>query len=62
MAVVVDRAFFDRVGEMDDAVEQDISNADIAWFIVKFEETSGESRTPHRARRSQDARPLRTFG
>lgn len=43
MAVVVDRAFFDSIGEMDDVA--DISNADIAWFIVKFEETSGISRT-----------------
>lgn len=43
MAVVVDRAFFDSIGEMDDVA--DISNADIAWFIVKFEETSGNSRT-----------------
>lgn len=39
MAVVVDRAFFDSIGEMDNV--SDISNADIAWFIVKFEEESG---------------------
>jgi hypothetical protein len=39
MAVVVDRAFFDSVGEMDKVA--DISNADIAWFIVKFEEVPG---------------------
>jgi hypothetical protein len=39
MAVVVDRAFFDSVGEMDNV--SDISNADIAWFIVKFEEVPG---------------------
>ena len=39
MAVVVDRAFFDSVGEMDNVA--DISNADIAWFIVKFEEVPG---------------------
>jgi hypothetical protein len=39
MAVVVDRAFFDSVGEMDNVA--DISNADIAWFIVKFEEVAG---------------------
>jgi hypothetical protein len=39
MAVVVDRAFFDSVGEMDKVA--DISNADIAWFIVKFEEVAG---------------------
>lgn len=39
MAVVVDRAFFDSVGEMDNVA--DISNADIAWFIVRFEEVEG---------------------
>ncbi|MDR3574427.1 MAG: NotI family restriction endonuclease [Anaerolineaceae bacterium] len=43
MAVVVDRAFFDSIGEMDDV--SDISNADIAWFIVKFEEVPGEIQT-----------------
>jgi hypothetical protein len=37
--VVVDRAFFDSVGEMDRV--SDISNADIAWFIVRFEEVPG---------------------
>ena len=40
MAVVVDRAFFDSVGEMDNV--SDISNADIAWFIVRFEEVPGQ--------------------
>ncbi len=39
MAVVVDRAFFDSIGEMDNVT--DISNADIAWFIVRFEEAPG---------------------
>lgn len=39
MAVVVDRAFFDSIGEMDNVA--DISNADIAWFIVRFEEVPG---------------------
>lgn len=43
MAVVVDRAFFDSIGEMDNFA--DISNADIAWFIVKFEEVPGQNRT-----------------
>lgn len=43
MAVVVDRAFFDSIGEMDNVA--DISNADIAWFIVKFEEVPGQNRT-----------------
>lgn len=42
MAVVVDRAFFDSIGDMDNVT--DISNADIAWFVVKFEETKGDGR------------------
>lgn len=43
MIVVVDRAFFDSIGEMDNVAE--ISNADIVWFIVRFEEVAGEKRT-----------------
>ncbi|MFP5442236.1 MAG: NotI family restriction endonuclease, partial [Betaproteobacteria bacterium] len=43
MAVVVDRAFFDSIGEMDNVA--DISNADIAWFVVRFEEVEGQKRT-----------------
>jgi len=43
MAVVVDRAFFDSIGEMDKV--SDISNADIAWFIVRLEEVEGGKRT-----------------
>lgn len=43
MAVVVDRAFFASIGEMDNVA--DISNADIAWFLVRFEETDGQQRT-----------------
>lgn len=39
MAVVVDRAFFDSIGEMDNV--SDISNADIAWFVVRYEEVEG---------------------
>jgi hypothetical protein len=39
MAVVVDRSFFDSIGEMDNVTH--ISNADIAWFVVKFEEVPG---------------------
>lgn len=35
MAVVVDESFFAALGRMDDIGEP--SNADIAWFIVKFE-------------------------
>lgn len=43
MAVVVDRAFFDSIGEMDDVA--DISNADIAWFVVRFEDVEGQKRS-----------------
>ncbi|EWS77043.1 hypothetical protein FUT69_00020 [Xylella taiwanensis] len=43
MAVVVDRAFFDSIGEMDKV--SDLSNADIAWFIVRLEELQGQKRT-----------------
>lgn len=43
MAVVVDRAFFDSIGEMDSV--PDISNADIAWFIVQFEKVEGQNQT-----------------
>lgn len=38
MAVVVDRPFFDAMGPMDRV--SDLSNADIAWFIVRFDEPS----------------------
>jgi hypothetical protein len=41
MAVVVDRSFFDSIGEMDRVAH--ISNADIAWFVVKFEEVPGSN-------------------
>jgi hypothetical protein len=36
MAVVVDNSFFTSIGEMDHV--GDISNADIAWFVVKYKE------------------------
>jgi hypothetical protein len=36
MAVVVDRRFFDAMGEMDDVA--DVSNCDIAWFVVDYDE------------------------
>jgi len=39
MAVVVDRAFFDSMGDVGSVA--DISNADIVWFIVRFEEIPG---------------------
>jgi hypothetical protein len=38
MAVVVDRAFFDALGRMDSV--KDISNADVAWFVVGYDESS----------------------
>ncbi len=37
MAVVVDEAFFAALGPMDHV--RHVSNCDIAWFIVRFEET-----------------------
>jgi len=36
MAVVVDRSFFNAMGKMEEV--GDISNADIAWFIVNYRE------------------------
>jgi len=42
MAVVVDQAFFDSMGAMDHV--DDISNADIAWFVIDVEETSSGSK------------------
>lgn len=41
MAVVVDRAFFNSIGAMDNV--GDISNCDIVWFIVDWEVTPGRS-------------------
>jgi hypothetical protein len=38
MAVVIDRSFFDSIGEMGHV--DDLSNCDIAWFVVKYEEDS----------------------
>lgn len=35
MAVVVDRPFFDALGDMDDV--KDVSNGDIIWFVVSFD-------------------------
>jgi hypothetical protein len=40
MAVVVDRSFFEALGPMDHVPE--ISNADIAWFVVTYEEIGDE--------------------
>ncbi|MFN0195751.1 MAG: NotI family restriction endonuclease [Planctomycetaceae bacterium] len=39
MAVVVDEDFFENMGRMETV--RDISNCDVAWFVVKFNETSG---------------------
>jgi hypothetical protein len=36
MAIVVDRPFFDALGEMDHVPH--LSNADIVWFVVRFDE------------------------
>lgn len=36
MVVVVDRKFFEALGAMDNV--PDVSNADIAWFVVDYEE------------------------
>jgi hypothetical protein len=36
MAVVIDRSFFEALGPMDKV--SDISNSDIAWFVVRYEE------------------------
>ncbi|RKQ72497.1 NotI family restriction endonuclease [Oceanibaculum indicum] len=38
MAVVVDRSFFNSMGRME--AVGDLSNSDIAWFLVDFEKTS----------------------
>jgi hypothetical protein len=40
MAVVVDLGFFLALGSMDDV--RDISNCDIAWFVVDYDESGGE--------------------
>lgn len=47
MAVVVDRSFFNNLGRMQTVPH--MSNCDVAWFVVKYEETaSGRYRlTPH---------------
>lgn len=41
MAVVVDRPFFDSLGEMDHVA--DVSNCDIAWCIVSYDEQLGSN-------------------
>ena len=42
MAVVVDESFFGALGEM--TAVKHVSNADIAWFVVRYDESSGEAR------------------
>jgi len=42
MAVVVDRSFFGALGKMEDV--KDISNADVAWFVVGYDESSNPIR------------------
>lgn len=42
MAVVVDNAFFDAMDPM--AIEDDISNCDIIWFVVDFDEKASFDR------------------
>lgn len=41
MVVVVDRNFFEAMGEMDRVA--DISNCDIVWFVVKYRETGTQA-------------------
>ena len=38
MAVVVDRNFFEALGKMEG--ENDISNCDVAWFVIGYDETT----------------------
>ncbi len=40
MAIVVDSGFFESLGKMDDV---SISNGDLAWFVVNFEDTMGDA-------------------
>jgi hypothetical protein len=40
MTVLVDHSFFAALGSMDDV--HDISNCDIAWFVVDYDESGGE--------------------
>jgi len=42
MAVLIDEGFFASLGSMDDVC--DVSNCDIAWFVVGFNEADGEAR------------------
>lgn len=42
MAVVVDRSFFQALGKM--RTVPHLSNSDVAWFVVKYDETAGRNR------------------
>lgn len=42
MAVVVDRSFFDALGPMESV--SDVTNSDIAWFVVKYQKKAGRVR------------------
>ena len=42
LAIVVDQPFFRALGPMDDV--DHVSNCDIAWFVVRFDETNGSGR------------------
>jgi len=49
MAVVVDQDFFENMGRMEYA--NDLTNSDVAWFIMRFEESAGLLRLlPHEVR------------
>ena len=41
MAVVVDEGFFGALGKMDEV--RHVSNCDIAWFVVRYDETGGNA-------------------
>jgi hypothetical protein len=41
MCVLVDGSFFDALGKMEEVA--DVSNCDIAWFVVRYDEREGEA-------------------
>ena len=47
MAVVIDRGFFEAMGQM--ATVKHVSNCDVAWFVVDFKESGGKAQlVPYR--------------
>ena len=47
MAVLVDESFYEALGKMDDVAH--VSNCDIAWFIVRYDEIAGRFQlVPHK--------------